>query len=127
MRISILFFFMILSIGLISCSDSDSTSPEDKTYDVEYRVTGSANVSEIRYLTHTGDTLTALNINSGWSYKWANKGKSGDQTYLRVLLVNTSGMAHLQILANNSVLLADSIEGYANAVVSLGRGTTLPY
>jgi|GEM_PF-6285202 len=104
----------VFLIFIYGCSsDSDPVGGEQKSYDVKYEITSNgAAISEVKYLNHAGDTLTAANVNSGWSYTWTQKGNSGDETYIKITLVNTSGKGYLKILADNSVLLSDSVEGF---------------
>ena len=122
----ILAIFILAAIYFGYNSDSDVTADE-KSYDVEYKVISTGNVSMINYLTQNGDTLTATNASANWSYKWASKGKSGDYTYLKITLQNTATLAVVQILANNSILTADSLQGSAIGTTSVAIGMSLPY
>ena len=123
----ILAIFILAAIYFGCNSDSEATAPDEKSYDVEYKVISTGNVSMINYLTQNGDTLTATNASANWSYKWPSKGKSGDYTYLKITLQNTATLAVVQILANNSILTADSLQGSAIGTTSVAIGMSLPY
>jgi hypothetical protein len=113
-------------MSFYSCK-SESTEPEVPRYEVQYKVTGTVvNISEIKYSTYDGDTLTAKNVEAGWNYKWTQNGYKGDKTFIKVTLVNESGYVVLYTLVNNSELVKDTLKAVANGSVSLTRGVTIP-
>ncbi|MCX6149281.1 MAG: hypothetical protein NTX22_02010 [Ignavibacteriales bacterium] len=121
--IILLLFFMI---GFFSCK-SESTDPEIPKYDVEYKTSGIVNnISEIKYLNYNGDTLTAKNVAASWSYKWTQKGVSGNKTFLKVTLNNETGFVVLTILSDNKELIRDTLTAYPSGTATLSRGITIP-
>ncbi len=125
-------FFAVILISLFiivfySCK-SETTEPQPAAqHEIEYKTTGTVNnISEIRYLNYNGDTLTANNQGASWNYKWTQKGKAGDKTYLKVTLTNQTGYVVLTILSDSNELTRDTLRAYPTGVANLSRGITIP-
>lgn len=120
-------FTISFSMFLYSCKSDTTSEPQTAQHEVEYKTSGTVTtISKIRYLNYNGDTLTATNVNPSWSYKWSQKGNSGDVTYLEVTISNQTGKVVLAILSDGNEIVKDTVEAYPTGTLTFARGTLVP-
>ncbi len=88
---------IVLLLSLVACGGS-SSSP-DPSFDVEYRVTGSAGRAMMTYENRTGGT-EQITTNVPWSYNFSTS-ESGKFLYVSAQNQNDSGTVRVQIFVDN--------------------------
>ncbi|MBZ0198390.1 MAG: hypothetical protein K8H86_00865 [Ignavibacteriaceae bacterium] len=121
-------FIFVFILSSCSSEENNPVQPPPKTYDVEYKLSGSVSeINQINYLAANGQLLHDSLVTPSWSYQWTSKGKEGQQTSLEAVLVKQSGKLLLEILADGNHLVNDSISGIPGGRIMITRSITLPY
>jgi hypothetical protein len=94
------FVFFVAVLAIIGCDDS--TNPDSKTYDVSYRVSGTAPSVNITMTNQSGGTSQFSDVSLPWSHSFS--GKSGDFVYLSAQNQGQYGTVTVKILRDFDVI-----------------------